>query len=104
MPQDHANCFFVPWYEEGDIWQGAGRRRITAIAIHAARPIIAGEELTLHYGNAYRRNYSCGLPPLAPLPTKRNIRSASETPAAWLTVPGLVMSQCLSANAWHSEE
>ena len=81
--QEQANCFFVIWYSERDILQGGANpnRAVEAVAIHAARDIQAGTELTLHYGALYARDYDAGHPPKA-RPTKADIKCAGETPAS----------------------
>ena len=63
---------------------GAPKLAIDALAIHAARDIEAGEELTLYYGNEYVRDYGDAGRPAEKHLSLTEIRAMGEIPAKWL--------------------
>ena len=58
----------VGWFEASEVVQGAPKSaRVVYYALHAARALKAGQEITFHYGSEYacvraRKGYSVGEP------------------------------------------
>ena len=74
----------VGWFEASEVVQGAPKSaRVVYYALHAARALKAGQEITFHYGSEYacvraRKGYSVGEPAVV---LKERV-PRSETPAA----------------------
>lgn len=87
-----ANVDIVEWSTAGQAVTGIKPKstKVDALALHASRPIAAGEELYLNYGEKYtRRHYPKGtvVGPAANL--KRGMVPAGERPRAYLESQGL---------------
>jgi len=77
-----ANCVFFAFYAARDIGvAGPGGRPIASVAVYAARDLLPGEELFVHYGDGKARDYDVGEPAARLL--KKEI-AADELPCAWL--------------------
>ena len=78
-----ANCVFVYFSKAKEI--GAQRpkgKRVSAVAVYAARDLRPGEELFVHYGSSKARDYNVGEPASDPV-YKYEIKP-EEYPCAWL--------------------
>ena len=67
---------------------------VTQICYHAARDILPGEEIFVHYGDAYNRDYEVGQPAAM---TKEKIKALGGMPCDPVTRMG---SFGVPRNAW----